>query len=56
MTNGDKFLQFATDYKKEYNDTPWWKFNKRNHLNGMYLSALDLALKEYKKENLKNKI
>lgn len=46
MNNKERiYLERALFYKKEYKDTPWYRFKRRNYLFSMWQSSLDLMIK-----------
>lgn len=41
----ERFLNKALDYKKQYEECAWWKFQKRSELYRNWQSALDLMIR-----------
>jgi len=39
------FLDMALDYKKQYENTPWWRFKKRRELKKDWYSARELMMR-----------
>jgi len=46
-----RLLEMSHNYKEQYDECVWWKFNKRNKLYKSWLSGIDLAM-EYMNDNL----
>jgi hypothetical protein len=46
MTDREEtFLNMAIKYKKEYENTPWWRFAKRADLKKSWYSAVECMVK-----------
>ncbi|MBC8306667.1 MAG: hypothetical protein H8E55_64280 [Pelagibacterales bacterium] len=44
-SRGNLFLDMALEYKREYDNCPWWRIFKKQGLYASYESALELAMK-----------
>jgi hypothetical protein len=39
------FLDLALEYKRQYDETPWWRFLARKHYNDLRKSAIDCMIR-----------
>ncbi len=44
----ETFIKAALTWHREYRNTPWWKFKKRNKLKNLWIAASECAMRNSK--------